>query len=117
VTYLDDSIASPAGSSCAGATRENGYMHAADQPSLEPVCGLPAFDGLEDHPWLNVNPVFRLRPGMRVVHPTMRRLLDGAIDGRGYVRADVPLDSGAEPQPGVFQAPHDALGSLPYPAN
>jgi len=113
--YMDDSIISPARASCAGETPDSGF-HPWDTPELQPVCGIPFYGQLSEHPWLKVNPVFRVRPGMPILHPALRRQLAPVLDRNFYVRWNAPIEFRPDPDPAVFEAPPDRLEATQYPA-
>jgi hypothetical protein len=100
IDFIDDSIERPLFADCDSAVASNGYVHDADQRGFEPVCGIPQFGRLSDHPWLKANPVFALRPGMEIRHPEMKRLLRDALEPGDRLRLDVPLEK--KPVSGVF---------------
>lgn len=104
-TYIDDSIISAASATAAPRPSAEGSLYDQDLPNLQPVCGIPAYGTLDRHPWLQVNPVFRLEPGMEILHPAMRYFLAPALDSNNRVRADAPIEWAPDPDPWVFDAP------------
>jgi len=85
----------------------NGWQYERDLAGLQPVCGLPAWPASDGHPWLRVNPVFALAPGMPIRHPVMRRWLAPYLDAEGRLRADVQVEQGPRLEPEALVVPKD----------
>jgi hypothetical protein len=102
---LAAAIRSPFTSSCAGVAADTGYLHAKDTPNFQPVCGLPPVRDLRENPWLKVNPVFRIRPGLLIEHPALRHQLAPLLTPDFRVRPEAPIQAAPLPTPDAFRAP------------
>jgi hypothetical protein len=112
---MDESIETPGRAACSGDLPQ-GEVYVSDMPEIQPVCGIPAYDRLEDHPRLTVNPVFNLRPGTPILHPVLRQQLAPVLDRNFFIRPDAPIEFSPEPDPRIFQAPANRLEAMSYPA-
>lgn len=113
--YIDDSIRAPGRASCAGVGISSGFLHSRDTEQLQPVCGIPQYDSLGEHPWLKINPVFQLQPGMKIEHPAMQNFMRAALDAQAQVRADVSIQTAAPLAVGALALPRDAEAGQIYP--